>query len=80
MTHYRFTAYFENEVLRKRPYLRKEWCIRAIENTVRSEPQEDNRMRFWARVPELGNRFLRVITLEDRITIHNAFVDRGFRP
>ncbi|MDZ7781913.1 MAG: hypothetical protein U5K56_02860 [Halioglobus sp.] len=26
------------------------------------------------------NRYLRVITLEDKITIHNAFPDRGFEP
>jgi hypothetical protein len=32
MKAYRFTSYFENEVLRKRPYLKKEWCIRVIEN------------------------------------------------
>jgi hypothetical protein len=24
---YRFTPYFENEVLRKRPYIDKLWCI-----------------------------------------------------
>ncbi len=77
---YLFTEYFENEVLRKRPYLRKEWCIYVIENAVRSEPQEHNRHRFWARIPELGDRYLRVVTLEDRITIHNAFPDRGFKP
>jgi hypothetical protein len=38
MTPYRFTAYFENEVLWKRPYLKKEWCIRVLENPLRSEP------------------------------------------
>jgi len=32
---YGFTEYFENEVLRKRPYLKKEWCIRIIENPLR---------------------------------------------
>jgi len=31
-------------------------------------------------VPELEGRFLRVITLEDRVTIHNAFPDRQFKP
>jgi hypothetical protein len=77
---YRFTPYFEREVLRKRPYLRKEWCIRAIENPVRTEPQENNRYRFWIAVPELGGRYLRVVTLADRVTIHNAFPDRGFEP
>lgn len=75
---YRFTEYFETSVLRKRPYLKKEWCVYVIENAVRSEPQEHNRYRFWAKVPELGDRYLRVITLSDRITIHNAFPDRNF--
>ena len=60
-------------VLRKRPYLKKEWCIYTIENAVHSEPQEHNRFRFWAAIPEIGGRYLRVITLEDKITIHNAF-------
>ena len=80
MTEYRYTIYFENEVLRKRPYLRKEWCVFVIENAEKSEPQEQNRYRFWARIPELDNRYLRVVTLEDQVTIHNAFPDRGFKP
>jgi hypothetical protein len=80
MTEYKFTGYFENEVLRKRPYLKKEWCVFVIENAIRSEPQEHNRYRYWAAVSELGGRYLRVITLEDKVTIHNAFPDRGFKP
>lgn len=79
MTRYRFTSYFEKEVLRKRPYLKKEWCIRVIEHPVRSEPQEHNRHRFWGPIDELGGRMLRVVTLEDRLTIHNAFPDRSFK-
>ncbi len=77
---FRFTEYFETQVLRKRPYLRKEWCIAVVQKPLRSEPQEHDRFRFWALVPELGERYLRVITLEDKVTIHNAFPDRGFRP
>ena len=80
MAEYKFTAYFEQQVLRKRSYLKKEWCIYVIENAVRSEPQEHNRFRFWAAIPEFGGRYLRVITLEDKMTIHNAFPDRGFKP
>ncbi len=80
MIKYKFTEYFEQQVLRKRPYLKKEWCIYVIENAVRSEPQEHNRFRFWAAIPEIGDRYLRVITLSDKITIHNAFPDRGFKP
>ena len=80
MAEYKFTEYFEQQVLRKRSYLKKEWCIYVIENAVRSEPQEHNRYRFWAAIPEIGDRYLRVITLDDKITIHNAFPDRGFKP
>ena len=80
MTEYKFTEYFENEVLRKRPYLKKDWCVFVIENAVRSEPQENNRHRYWASISDLDGRYLRVITLEDKVTIHNAFPDRGFKP
>ena len=68
------------EVLRKRPYLVKAWCIRAIEQPLRFERQDNNRYRYWCAIPELGGRILRVVTLEDKVTIHNAFPDRGFRP
>ena len=80
MPKYIFTNYFENDVLTKRPYLKKEWCIYVIENPIRCEPQEDNRFRFWAQIKEFGDRYLRVITLEDKLTIHNAFPDRSFKP
>lgn len=80
MVDYKYTAYFEYEVLRKRPYLQKKWCVHVLENAVHSEPQEQNRFRYWAAIPELGGRYLRVITLADRVTIHNAFPDRGFEP
>ena len=79
MTQYQFTEYFEKEVLQKRPYLKKEWCIYVIENPLRMEAQEHNRFRFWGIIKELDNRILRVITLEDKTTIHNAFPDRRFK-
>ena len=80
MLEYRYTEYFDKEVLRKRPYIKKEWCIRVIQNPIKSEKQENNRYRFWGLIEELENRVLRVITLEDKITIHNAFPDRSFKP
>ncbi len=54
--------------------------IKHCDQRVRMEPQEHNRFRFWGRIDELGERMLRVVTLEDRRTIHNAFPDRGFKP
>jgi len=80
MCDYKFTPYFEKEVLRKRPYIKKEWCIQVIENPAKMEPQEHNRFRFWGAIDELEGRMLRVVTLEDKRSIHNAFPDRGFKP
>jgi hypothetical protein len=70
MAGYRFTEYFEKEVLRKRSYLKKEWCTRVLDNPLRSEPQEGNWHRFCGQIPEF----------EDKVTIHNAFPDRRFKP
>ncbi len=78
MTGYAFTEYFEKEVLRKRPYLKKDWCIRVVEHPLRVERQEENRYRFWGVIDELDGRVLRVVTLEDKKTIHNAFPDRRY--
>jgi hypothetical protein len=68
------------EVLRKRPYIRREWCIHVIQHPVRRERQGDDRWRFWAPIADLGDRYLRVVTLDDGTTIRNTFPDRGFRP
>ena len=38
--------------------------------------------RFWGKIVPGGEarpRILRVVTLEDGETVHNAFFDRGFR-
>jgi hypothetical protein len=79
MDDYKFTEYFENEVLRKRPYLKKEWCIQVIEHPITSELQENNRFRFWGLIDDLEGRVLRVVTLADKRTIHNAFPDRRYK-
>jgi hypothetical protein len=72
------TRYFEEQVLAKRPYIKREWCQRAIQEPARQEIQIDGRIRHWIYVAELS-KYLRVITLEDGETIHNAFLDRNFK-
>jgi hypothetical protein len=74
------TRYFVEQVLRKRPYLRKEWCKSVLANPIAFERQDDGRMRFWGIISELKGevKVLRVITLADGETIHNAFPDRDF--
>jgi len=79
MAEYNFTRYFEKEVLRKRPYLQKKWCIYVVENPIAQKMQEYNRYRFWGEIEELDGKILRVVTLEDKKTIHNAFPDRRFK-
>ncbi len=79
MEGYQFTPYFEQAVLLKRPYLKKEWCIHVIEHPVKVEVQADDRVRFWGIIEELEGRVLRVVTLADRRTIHNAFPDRSLK-
>ena len=76
------TRYFEEQVLRKRPYLSYEMCETVRSAPLRREDQEDGRIRFWGEIELPGEeapRILRVITLEDGETIHNAFIDRNFR-
>lgn len=76
------TRYFVEQVLRKRPYLRMEWCAAILAQPLRRERQAEGRIRFWGAVtdPRDGQRrILRVVTLDDGETIHNAFFDRRFR-
>jgi hypothetical protein len=72
------TAYFEEQVLRKRPYIVREWCERALAKPVQRESQPDGRIRYWIFIEELG-KYLRVVTLEDGETVLNAFPDRNFK-
>ncbi|MBI2682555.1 MAG: hypothetical protein HYX26_04965 [Acidobacteriales bacterium] len=72
------TAYFREQVLRKRPYLRMEWIEETLKSPIFKSIQSDGRVRFWSRPAELGGRALRVVTLADGETVHNAFPDRDF--
>lgn len=56
-----------------------EWIERTIKEPLHEETQSDGRIRRWTRIPEMGNRALRVILLEDGETVHNAFFDRNFK-
>ena len=53
------TRYFEEQVLRKRPYILREWCESVLAAPVRREVQADGRIRFWARVTRPGEARLR---------------------
>lgn len=75
------TSYFRDKVLQKRPYLMEAICRAVVEKPLQREVQLDGRIRHWGRVYDavhLRWRFLRVVTLPDGVTLHNAFYDRDF--
>ena len=75
------TRYFG--AIRNRPdrtIIQDAWIERAIREPLKQAVQEDGRFRRWVLVPEMENRYLRVILLEDGATVHNAFFDRRFAP
>jgi hypothetical protein len=76
------TRYFTEQVLRKRPYLTEAMCGAVIAVPLSRIIQDDGRIRYWGIVnlpDEEESRILRVVTLEDGETLHNAFLDRNFQ-
>ena len=73
------TQYFKYTRQRAdRACIRDEWIEFAVEKPVKVEVQSDGRIKKWAKIDEI-NKYLRVILLEDGVTIHNAFFDRSFK-
>ena len=75
------TRYFDEQVLRKRPYINPAWCAQVVADPLRRQQQPDGRIRWWGSVTAPGERsprILRVVTLEDGETVHNAFFDRRY--
>jgi len=56
-----------------------EWIEEVIQKPIKKEIQKDDRIRLWGKIKEAGNKYLRVILLEDKETVHNAFFDRDFQ-
>lgn len=77
----RTTRYFDE--IRQRPdraAIEEAWIERVVSHPEHERAQSDGRIRRWGRVPEAGNRWLRVVVLGDGATVHNAFFDRRFKP
>jgi hypothetical protein len=74
------TPYFERTRSRPdRAMLTDDAILAVLRAPARSMVQADGRVRHWGYVAAL-NRWLRVVTLEDGKTVHNAFLDRSFSP
>ena len=75
------TRYFDE--IRQRPdraEIKEAWIERVVTQPEHARVQSDGRVRRWGRVLEAENRWLRVVVLDDGVTVHNAFFDRRFQP
>ena len=76
----KFTQYFLYTHERKdRKDIKMEWIAYVIKNPIKEERQSDGRIRRWAKITDVNNKYLRVVLLEDGETVHNAFFDRSFK-
>lgn len=53
--------------------------ICVLNAPFRKERESNGRVRYWGWIADLGH-WLRVVTLEDGETVHNAMLDRDFLP
>ena len=75
---YKTTRYFDDFASKKHPEVRPEWIAAVLANPVKTGNQPNGRISYWGNIEEAGRRALRVITLDDGETVHNAFFDRNF--
>ena len=74
------TRYFEENVIgQKRQYLKREWCEITLTGPDFTAIQPDDRVCYYRYIEE-AEKFIRVVTLEDGVTVHNAFFDQNFKP
>ena len=62
-----------------REIIKDEWILHVVQHAEKEYIQADGRIRRWARIKEMNNRYLRVVVLPDGETVHNAFFDRGHK-
>jgi hypothetical protein len=75
----KYTQYFLATREREdRKDIELKWIEYVYNNPVSEEIQTDGRIKRWAYINEM-QKYLRIIILEDKETIHNAFFDRNFK-
>jgi hypothetical protein len=75
------TSYFDSRRnLPDRAIIKNQWIQQTIDFPESELIQKDGRIRRWAKIREMDNRYLRVVLLEDRKTVRNAFFDRRYAP
>lgn len=73
------TQYFALTAMGKtgRRRIEPHMILSVLNNPIRKARQDDGRVQYWGWVWELQT-YIRVVTLSDGETVHNAFLDRDF--
>jgi len=74
----KFTKHFIEDVMPKRPYLDTDLLTDIINNPIKSEIQDDKKIKLWGYSSKF-KKYVRIILLEDGETVHTAFFDRNFK-
>jgi hypothetical protein len=59
--------------------IKEDWILKAFKNPISESVHSDGRIKRWAQIDEADGKYLRIVLLEDRETVHNAFFDRSFK-
>lgn len=74
------TKYFQATRVRPdRATIKNEWIQHVVRFPEKEHIQADGRIKRWARIEQMEDRYLRVVLLPDGETVHNAFFDRGYK-
>ncbi len=66
------------EALQARTEIQREWLVEAVNNPIKTFTQTDGRIRHWIYIEEMSH-YLRVVTLDDGVTVLTAHLDRRFK-
>ena len=74
------TKYFQATRVRPdRVIIKDKWIQHVVRFPEKEHIQADGRIRRWARIEQMEDRYLRVVLLPYCETVHNAFFDRGYK-
>ena len=74
----KYSNHFLKDVRHKRPYLNDEIIENILQNPLKIEIQDNGWTKIWG-FSNNHDKFIRIVMLEDGITIHTAFFDRNFK-
>ena len=74
----KFSNHYIRDVLPKRSYLTELILNEILEKPLKTELQDDGRIKIWGFSSEY-NKYIRIVLLNDGKTIHTAFFDRNFK-